>query len=108
MHAKYEVSVSYGSTVMAKGKVFATESQSNTQTKQKLDAPEFHSGGHKILKFLTKFWMLSKRYDSIEVDQNTWLHVPSEIYGPPAVTLTKWFEIQFIVILSLILFLTGL
>ena len=26
-----------------------------------------------------------------EIDQ-TWLHVPSGILGPPAVTLTKWFK----------------
>ena len=29
-------------------------------------------------KFLTrKIWMLSKRYESTEVDRRTWLHVPS-------------------------------
>ena len=35
--------------------------------------------------------MLSKRYESTEVDRRTWLHVPSGTpwSGPPAVTLTK-------------------
>ena len=33
--------------------------------------------------------MLSKRYESTEVDRRTWLHVPSGLTGPPAVTLTK-------------------
>ena len=46
MHAKYEVSISYGSKVMAKGKGFfcyrATVKKSRTG--QKLDAHEFHSG----------------------------------------------------------------
>ena len=53
MHAKYEVSISYGSKVMAKIKVFfhrvtdrQTESQTHRQDK-KLDAPEFHPRGHK-------------------------------------------------------------
>ena len=37
--------------------------------------------------------MLSKRYESTEVERRTWLHVPSEgNSGPPAVTLTKWFK----------------
>ena len=34
--------------------------------------------------------MLPKRYESNEVDRNTWLHVPLGTYGPPAVALTKW------------------
>ena len=33
--------------------------------------------------------MLSKRYESTEVDRRTWLHVPSVTPGPPAGTLTK-------------------
>ena len=33
--------------------------------------------------------MLSKCYESTEVERRTWLHVPS---GPPAVTLTKWLK----------------
>ena len=33
--------------------------------------------------------MLSKRYESTEVDRKTWLHVPSGLIGPPAVTLIK-------------------
>ena len=36
--------------------------------------------------------MLSKRYESTEVDCRTWLHVPSGNSGPPAVTLTKWLK----------------
>ena len=27
--------------------------------------------------FTQKMWMLSKRYESTEVDRRTWLHVPS-------------------------------
>ena len=33
--------------------------------------------------------MLSKRYESTEVDRRTLLHVPLGLTGPPAVTLTK-------------------
>ena len=33
--------------------------------------------------------MLSKRYESTEVDRRAWLHVPSGLTGPQAVTLTK-------------------
>ena len=33
--------------------------------------------------------MLSKRYESTEVDRRTWLHGPRGLTGPPAVTLTK-------------------
>ena len=33
--------------------------------------------------------MLSKRYESTEIDRRTWLYVPSGLTGPPAVTLTK-------------------
>ena len=33
--------------------------------------------------------MLSKRYESTEVDRRTWLQVPSGLLGPPAVTLTQ-------------------
>ena len=33
--------------------------------------------------------MLSKRYESTDVDRGTWLHMPSGLTGPPAVTLTK-------------------
>ena len=51
MHAKYEVSISYGSKAMAKVVFFPTESQTDrkieSQTGQKLGAPEFHSGGIK-------------------------------------------------------------
>ena len=36
-----------------------------------------------------KILMLSKRYESTEVDRRTWLHVPSGLIGPPAVTLAK-------------------
>ena len=46
MHAKDEISISYGSKVMAKVKVFLQ--QSHRHTGQKLDAPQFHSGGIKI------------------------------------------------------------
>ena len=42
---QYEVSISYGSKVMAKVKVcFATESQTKSQPGQKLDASKFLSG----------------------------------------------------------------
>ena len=44
MHAKYEVSMAYGSKVMAKVNVLP---QSQRQTGQKQDAPKFHSGGIK-------------------------------------------------------------
>ena len=37
----------------------------------------------------TEIVMLSKRYESTEVDRRTWLHVPSGFSGPTAVTLTK-------------------
>ena len=33
--------------------------------------------------------MLSKHFESTEVDRRTWLHVPQGLFGPPAVTLTK-------------------
>ena len=33
--------------------------------------------------------MLSKRYESNEVDRISWLHVPRGLIGPPAVILTK-------------------
>ena len=33
--------------------------------------------------------MLSKRYESIEVNLKTWLHVPSRLSGSPAVTVNK-------------------
>ena len=33
--------------------------------------------------------MLSKRYESTEIDRGTWLHVPSGLTDPPEVTLTK-------------------
>ena len=33
--------------------------------------------------------MLSKRYESTEVNRRTWLHVPQGLTGPPAATLTK-------------------
>ena len=37
--------------------------------------------------------MLSKRYESTEVERRTWLYVPSvRNSGPPAVTLTKWLK----------------
>ena len=35
-----------------------------------------------------EFWPSWKKYESIEVDHKTWLHVPSGIFGPPAVTIT--------------------
>ena len=38
--------------------------------------------------------MLSKRYESTEVERRTWLHVPSGNSGPPAVTLTKWLKLS--------------
>ena len=42
------------------------------------------------INFLTrKILMLSKRYESTEVDRGTWLHVPSGLTGLPAGTLTK-------------------
>ena len=44
MHAKYEVSISYGSKVIAKVKDFCHR-VTDSQTGQKLDAPKFHSGG---------------------------------------------------------------
>ena len=34
------------------------------------------------------FFMLSKRYESTEIDRRTWLHV-SSLSGPSAVTLAK-------------------
>ena len=37
-----------------------------------------------------KILMLSKRYTPTEVDRRTWLHMSSGLYGPPAVTLTKY------------------
>ena len=40
-------SISYGSKVMAKVKVFCHR-QSHRQTGQKIDAPEFHYGGIKM------------------------------------------------------------
>ena len=39
MHAKYEVSISYGSKVMAKVKIFARDRHKHRQTGQQLDAP---------------------------------------------------------------------
>ena len=32
----------------------------------------------------TENLMLSKRYESTEVDRRTWLHVPSGLHGPPS------------------------
>ena len=34
--------------------------------------------------------MLSKRYESTEVDRRTWLHVSLGTFCPTAVTLTKY------------------
>ena len=53
MHAKYKVSISYGSTLWPRLKFFATDRhtyrQSDTQKdKKKLDAPKFHHGGIKM------------------------------------------------------------
>ena len=39
-----------------------------------------------------KCLMLSKRYESTEVEHRTWLHVLRGNSGPPAVTLTKWLK----------------
>ena len=39
-----------------------------------------------------KILMLSKRYESTEVERRTWLHVHSGKSGTPAVTLTKWLK----------------
>ena len=53
MHAKYEVSISYGSKVMAKFKVFLhfpRQTDLESQTGQKLNAPEFHSRGIKSIQ----------------------------------------------------------
>ena len=36
--------------------------------------------------------MLSKPYESIEVDHRPWPHVPSGLSGAPAVTLIKWLK----------------
>ena len=33
--------------------------------------------------------MLSKHYESTQVDRRTWLHVLSGLFGLPVVTLTK-------------------
>ena len=54
MYAKYEVSISNGSIVMAKVKVFLLQSDRDTdividrQTEQKLNDQEFHPGGLKM------------------------------------------------------------
>ena len=51
---------------------------------------EINPQNYNFNKLLTrKISMLSKRYESTEVDSKTWLHVPSGLTGPPAVTLTK-------------------
>ena len=53
MLAKYEVCISYGSKVIAMVKVFwhrVADKQTESLTGQKLDAPEFHSGGIKRLR----------------------------------------------------------
>ena len=39
-----------------------------------------------------KILMLSKRYESTEVERRTWLHVLRRNSGPQAVTLTKWLK----------------
>ena len=49
MHVKYEASTSYGSNVMTKDKVFLPQIDRQTDSEQKLDALEFHSGGIKRL-----------------------------------------------------------
>ena len=41
------------------------------------------------LVLIRKIFMISKRYESTEVDRRTWLHVPSGLTGPSAVTLIK-------------------
>ena len=42
--------------------------------------------------FRQKIFMLSKRYESAEVDRKTWLYVPSGTHDPPAVTLKTLFQ----------------
>ena len=42
-----------------------------------------------FINFNTENFDALKRYKSTEVDRRTWLHVPSVLLGPPAVTLTK-------------------
>ena len=52
MHAKYEVSISYGSKLIAKVKVDRqTDRQTNKQTGQKKYAPIIRSGGIKIINY---------------------------------------------------------
>ena len=55
MHAKYEVSISYGSKVIAKVKVenIQTNRQTNKQTGQKQYAPDHSIRWHKKLKQMT-------------------------------------------------------
>ena len=45
--------------------------------------------------------MLSKCYETTEVDRRTWLHVPSGLFGPLAVTLQHYYiKIFLLIILS--------
>ena len=55
MHAKYEVYMTYGSKVTAKIEgFFLPQSRRQIVTdRTKLDAPEFHCGGMKIIILLT-------------------------------------------------------
>ena len=94
MLAKYEVSISYGSKVMAKVKGFflATESQTDRQTEsqtgQKLDAPEFHSGHIKmILPVMCKLSVLCK--DTKTISPNFLrLYVGPWHVTPPIIIMT--------------------
>ena len=52
MNDKYKGCISYGSKAIAKVKVFLPQSDSHRQD-QKLDAPEFHSGGIKLTIFIS-------------------------------------------------------
>ena len=51
-HAIYEVSISKVKKLWPKLHFFAIERQTHSQTGQKPDAPEFHSGGTRISKKL--------------------------------------------------------
>ena len=80
MHAKYEVSISYGSKVIANVKVDnrQTDRQTNKETGQKQYAPDHSIRGHKknvvIIKFISILTKISENcYDSIS------LHLHSKI-----------------------------
>ena len=57
MQSKYEVSLSYGSKLMAKIKVFCHR-HTDRQTGQNLDDPEFHPGGIKIKAVSGFLWLI--------------------------------------------------